>query len=84
MFWEWWLNTFTDAASAVLGLLPEDPEPFGGSFDVVVPWYTWGNSWLPLSESVDLMVLSLQVLSILAIIWVVTFIIQKLRLVWPF
>lgn len=84
MFWEWWLNTFTDAASALLDNLPEDPEPFGDAFDIVVPWWSWGNSFLPLAEAIDLAVLTIQVLSILAIIWMVTFVIQKLRLIWPF
>lgn len=37
-----------------------------------IPWYAWANGFLPLSEAIDLMVVSVQVLGVLAGVWAVT------------
>lgn len=79
MIIEWVVGRMIAVGTAVIGLLPADPNP-AGSLDLsgVVHLYGWLNEWSPVAETIDLLVLTVQVLVIIGTVLVVVWLLKRL------
>jgi len=59
-------------------VLPVSAGPDTGSVTGLVHWYAWFNGWLPLAETFDLAVTSVEVLVVLAGVWAVVWVLRRL------
>lgn len=76
------LSGVVKLVSAVLtAVLPTDPPPDMSAAAVVVPMWSFFDTWLPLTEAVELAVLSVQVLGVLAVGWMVLWVIRRIPLI---
>jgi len=78
MIFEWLFQVVAGAVELVVGLFPTGDAP-GEQIDLVVHGYAWFDSFLPVSEALDVFILALEVLLVLGGLRVTVWTLTKLH-----
>lgn len=79
MIVEWMFERLTTIGRALVDLLPEDPVGLG-DLDAtgVVHLFSWLDEFAPATETIELLILSVEVIAIIGVVYVVMWVLRRL------
>jgi hypothetical protein len=73
---------FTAVVGALEGILPaSDAADTSWDLTGAIHLYGWLNSWAPVAETIEMLVLTVEVLVVLGAVWAITWVLQRLHII---